>query len=58
MRRCRLFRKNRIGRQGRRVAVSGQENLECTEVCLGMDEVRQAEAEVELHLDRDFKDVS
>lgn len=53
-----LFRKNRIGRRGRRVALSLRDKLECTELCLGMDEVRQAKAEVELHRDRDFKNIS
>lgn len=33
-----------------------REQLECVELCLGMDEVGQAKAQMELSLARDVKD--
>lgn len=56
MRGCRLFGKDRMGRRGRGVALYVREQLECVELCLGMDEVGQAKAQMELSLARDVKD--
>lgn len=35
--RYRLFRKDKVGRQGRGVSLYVKEQLDCTEFCLGMD---------------------
>ena len=35
---CRLFRKDRLGRRGGRVALDVREQLESMELCLGLDD--------------------